>query len=47
VWVDDRAWTTGEGAVAVFHGAVGWLRERQALLAGLVACERDAATLRV
>ncbi len=53
VWVDDRAWTTGEGAVAVFHGAVGWLRERQVLLPGittlarLVACERDAATLRV
>jgi hypothetical protein len=23
VWVDDRAWTTGEGAVAVFNGAVG------------------------
>jgi hypothetical protein len=23
VWVDDRAWTTGEGPVAVFNGAVG------------------------
>jgi len=53
VWVDDRAWTTGEGPVAVFNGAVGWLRERQVLLPGvttlarLVARERDAATLRV
>jgi TnpA family transposase len=53
VWVDDRAWTTGEGPVAVFDGAVGWLRERQVLLpavttlARLVARERDAATLRV
>src|SRR6266545_6819943 len=53
VWVDDRAWTTGEGAVAVFNGAVGWLRERKVLLPGvttlarLVARERDAATLRV
>jgi hypothetical protein len=26
VWVDDRAWTTGEGAVVVFNRAVGWLR---------------------
>jgi hypothetical protein len=47
VWVDDRAWTTGEGAVAVFNDAVGWLRERQVLLPGvttlarLVARERD------
>jgi 2-keto-4-pentenoate hydratase/2-oxohepta-3-ene-1,7-dioic acid hydratase in catechol pathway len=23
VWIDDRAWTTGEGPVAVFNGAVG------------------------
>ncbi|HEX8157100.1 MAG TPA: DUF4158 domain-containing protein [Solirubrobacteraceae bacterium] len=52
-WVGDRAWTTGEGPVAVFNGAVGWLRERQVLLPGvttlvrLVARERDAATLRV
>lgn len=52
VWVDDRAWTTGEGPIAVFDGAVGWLRERRVLLPGvttlarLVARERDAATLR-
>ncbi len=32
VWVDDRAWTTGEGVVEVFNGTVGWLRERQVLL---------------
>jgi hypothetical protein len=52
-WVDDRAWTTGEGPVAIFNRAVVWLRERQVLLPGvttlarLVARERDAATLRV
>jgi len=52
VWVDDRAWTTGEDAVAIFNGAVGWLRERQVLLPGvttlarLIARERDAAQRR-
>lgn len=28
-WVDDRAWTTGDGPKALFDGAVAWLRERQ------------------
>ena len=43
----------GRGPVALFLGAVGWLRERRVLLpavttlARLVARERDAATLRV
>ena len=23
-WVDDRAWTTGDGPKAIFDGAVGW-----------------------
>jgi TnpA family transposase len=27
-WLDDRAWTTGEGPKALFDGAVRWLRER-------------------
>jgi TnpA family transposase len=52
-WVDDRAWTTGDGPRAVFDGAVGWLRERQVLLPGattltrLVAQVRDAALQRL
>lgn len=25
-WVDDRAWTTGDGPKALFEGAVAWLR---------------------
>ena len=33
-WVDDRAWTTGDGPKAIFDGAVGWLRERRVLLPG-------------
>jgi hypothetical protein len=52
-WVDDRAWTTGDGPKAIFDGAVGWLRERQVLLPGvttlarLVARVRDAALQRL
>ena len=52
-WVDDLAWTTGEGPNAIFADAIGWLRERQVLLPGVtvlarrVARERDAATMRV
>ena len=52
-WVDDRAWTTGDGPKAIFDGAVGWLRERRVLLPGvttltrLVARVTDAALQRV
>lgn len=52
-WVDDRAWTTGDGPKAIFDGAVGWLRERQVLLPGvttlarLIARVRDAALQRL
>jgi Domain of unknown function (DUF4158) len=52
-WVDDRAWTTGDGPKALFDGAVVWLREHQTLLPGvstlarLVARVRDAALQRL
>ncbi len=52
-WVDDRAWTTGDGPKALFEGAVAWLRERQVLLPGvtrlakLVARVRDEAMQRL
>ena len=52
-WVDDRAWTTGDGPKAIFDGAVGWLRERRVLLPGvttltrLVARVTDAALQRL
>ncbi len=39
-WLDDRAWTTGEGPAALFAGAVRWLRERQVLLPGLTTLRR-------
>jgi TnpA family transposase len=53
VWVDARAWTTGDGPKAVFNDAVSWLAERGALLPGvstlarLVARVRDQATQRL
>ncbi|APU15087.1 MULTISPECIES: Tn3 family transposase [Actinoalloteichus] len=52
-WVEGRAWTTGDGPKALFDAAVGWLRDRRALLPGvstlvrLVAGRRDAATGRL
>lgn len=52
-WVDDRAWTTGDGPKALFDGAVLWLREHRVLLPGvstlarLVARVRDAAMARL
>lgn len=52
-WLDDRAWTTGDGPKALFDGAVLWLRDRRVLLPGvstlrrLVARVRDVATQRL
>ena len=52
-WVDDRAWTTGDGPKALFAGAVVWLREHRVLLPGastlarLVARIRDATMQRL
>lgn len=31
-WIDDRAWTTGEGPQTLFDTSVAWLRERRVLL---------------
>jgi hypothetical protein len=39
-WLDDLAWTTGDGPTALFVGAVGWLRERLVLLPGLTTLRR-------
>ncbi len=52
-WIDDRAWTTGDGPKAIFDAAVGWLPERKVLLpavstlARLVAQGRAQATDRL
>ena len=45
-WIDDRAWTTGEGPAALFDGAVVWLRERLVLLPGVSVLARLVARVR-
>ncbi|MEO3863255.1 Tn3 family transposase [Acrocarpospora sp. B8E8] len=53
VWIDKRAWVTGDGPKAIFVDAAGWLRERDVLLPGvstlarLVTRVREAATRRL
>ncbi len=53
VWVDTRAWVTGDGPKAIFVDAVAWLRERDVLLPGvstlawLVARVREETTRRL
>lgn len=52
-WVVARSWTSGDDPKAIFIDAVGWLRERDALLPGvtrlarLVAKVRDETTQRL
>lgn len=51
-WIDDRAWTTGEGPRALFDGAVSWLRRERVLLPGIIvlamaAQVREAAAERL
>ena len=42
-WVEDRAWTTGDGPKALFDGAVVWLREHQVLLPGVSTLVRSCS----
>ncbi|WSF94655.1 DUF4158 domain-containing protein [Nocardia vinacea] len=39
-WITDQAWMTGDGPKASLSGAVGWLREHNALLPGITTLER-------
>jgi hypothetical protein len=45
-WLDDRAWTTGDGPRALFDLAEGWLRERRVLLPGATTLIELVATVR-
>ncbi|OJF14078.1 hypothetical protein BG844_11705 [Couchioplanes caeruleus subsp. caeruleus] len=45
-WIDDRAWTTGDGPKAIFEAAVGWLRERKVLLPAVSTLARLVAQVR-
>ncbi|MFC5268097.1 DUF4158 domain-containing protein [Kribbella qitaiheensis] len=45
-WLDDEAWTTGDGPRALFYAAVGWLRERRVLLPGVTTLTELVASVR-
>src|SRR5450755_2707984 len=45
-WLDDEAWTTGDGPRAVFYAAVAWLREGKVLLPGVTTLVGLVATVR-
>ncbi len=45
-WVEDRAWTTGDGPGAISDAAVLWLRERRVLLPGVTTLARLVARVR-
>ena len=45
-WLDDQAWTTGDGPRALFYAAVAWLREGKVLLPGVTTLVELVATVR-
>ena len=45
-WLDDEAWTTGDGPRALFYAAVAWLREGKVLLPGVTTLVELVATAR-
>jgi len=45
-WVSAQAWSTVDGPVALFDGAVLWLREQRVLLPGVTVLARLVASLR-
>jgi TnpA family transposase len=45
-WVDDQAWTSGDGPKALLDAAVGWLRERKVLLPAVSTLARLVAQVR-
>ena len=45
-WLDDLAWTSGDGPRALFYAAVPWLRQRQVLLPGVTTLVELVAQVR-
>ena len=45
-WLDDEAWTTGDGPRALFYAAVASLREGEVLLPGVTTLVELVATVR-
>jgi hypothetical protein len=45
-WLDDEAWTTGDGPRALFYAAVAWLREGKMLRPGVTTLVELVATVR-
>ena len=45
-WLDDLAWTSGDGPRALFYAAVAWLRERRVLLPGVTTLTELVAEVR-
>ena len=45
-WLDDEAWTTGDGPRALFYAAVAWLRQGKVLLPGVTTLVELVATVR-
>ena len=46
VWLDARAWTTGDGPKSLSDAAAGWLRERRVLLPGASRLARLVGSVR-
>jgi TnpA family transposase len=45
-WVDDLAWTSGDGPRSLFYAAVAWLRQRRVLLPGVTTLIELVAEVR-
>jgi len=45
-WLDDQAWTTGDGPKALFYASVAWLRQQRVLLPGVSTLAEVVASVR-
>jgi hypothetical protein len=45
-WLDDQAWTTGDGPKSLFYAGAAWRRERRVLLPGVTTLAEVVASVR-